>query len=258
MEVKFTQYRFLRDQLILYKNEEIIPLKHTQALLLDFFLADPHSIHSKRTIMDAVWQDKDVSEQVVFQTISQLRAMFGSNAIKTYSKKGYKWELALSYPSKISDEQPNLTLSETTSRHNKRFIWPALTTIFLVSVAFYLLLAPSPNSLVALHIVKNTNTSSPPDSTDFADLTKQALSDSDNFSVKTTPIKSSPRQSFAAPKLAWRQSEIPDTEWLLWTETFSSAEGDFLIMVYQTVLFFGKVMSLQKSRILRLNNYQNV
>jgi len=228
MEVKFTEYRFLRDQLILYKNEDIIPLKHTQALLLDFFLADPHSIHSKHTIMDAVWRDKDVSEQVVFQTISQLRAMFGSDAIKTYSKKGYKWELALIYPSEISDEQPNLTVSETTSRHNKRFIWPVLAAVFLVAVAFYLLLVPSPNKLVALHIVKNTNTNSSPDSTNLADLTKQALSDSDNFSVKVKPKKNSSRQSFAAPKLAWRQSKIPDTEWLLWTETFSSTEGDFL------------------------------
>ena len=93
MDVKFSEYRFLRDQLILYKHDKIIPLKRNQALLLDFFIANPDGIHSKDAIMDAVWQDKVVSEQVVFQTISQLRSIVGPNAIKTFSKKGYKWEI---------------------------------------------------------------------------------------------------------------------------------------------------------------------
>ena len=103
MEVKFADFRFLREPLVLYKQDEIIPLKSNQALLLDFFLSDPESIHSKETIMNAVWHGKVVSEQVVFQTISQLRAILGDKAIKTFSKKGYKWQLAIDAK---GDEQP--------------------------------------------------------------------------------------------------------------------------------------------------------
>ncbi|MCW9015742.1 MAG: winged helix-turn-helix domain-containing protein, partial [Kangiellaceae bacterium] len=80
-EVKFESYRFNREQLILYKDNELIPLKRNQALLLDFFLSSPESIHSKDDILDNVWRDKVVSEQVVFQTISQLRSIFGDKAI---------------------------------------------------------------------------------------------------------------------------------------------------------------------------------
>lgn len=95
MEIIFANYRFLPEPLILYLDEELIPLKRNQAMLLHFFLSEPEKIHSKDDIMDSVWQDKVVSEQVVFQTISQLRSILGENTIQTFSKKGYKWKLPL-------------------------------------------------------------------------------------------------------------------------------------------------------------------
>ena len=47
----------------------------------------------KKSILSHVWQDKVVSEQAVFQNISHLRSLFGNQAIKTFSKRGYQWQL---------------------------------------------------------------------------------------------------------------------------------------------------------------------
>ncbi len=230
MEVKFAEYRFLRDQLILYKHEDIISLKHTQALLLDFFLADPTSVHSKNTIMDAVWQDKDVSEQVVFQTISQLRAIFGSDAIKTFSKKGYKWELDLIEEPKTHNEKSNVTTKAVNYGKisiRKRFRWAASVIVLLVAIATYFMQASTPRKPVTLHLVENKNISTQSKNI-LIDLTKLAITKNDNFAVQIAPEQNSARQSFAAPKLAWRQSKIPEQEWLLWTEAFPSPKGIFL------------------------------
>jgi DNA-binding winged helix-turn-helix (wHTH) protein len=95
MEIRFRNYRFLPEPMVLYRDGEIIPLKHNQTLLLHLFLDNPEKIHSKDAIMNFVWKNKVVSEQVVFQTISQLRALLGDNAIQTFSKKGYKWTIAI-------------------------------------------------------------------------------------------------------------------------------------------------------------------
>lgn len=76
----------------LYKDEKSIPLKNNAAKLLLLFLSRPHETLSKDTILDEVWQDSSVSEQVVFQNISHLRMLIADDAIKTYSKKGYQWQ----------------------------------------------------------------------------------------------------------------------------------------------------------------------
>ncbi len=228
MEVKFAEYRFLRDQLILYKHEEIIPLKHTQALLLDFFLADSTSIHSKDAIMDSVWKDKVVSEQVVFQTISQLRALFGSDAIKTFSKKGYKWQLDIVLNITSRDENSDLAIvNKTTKRRLAHVLFALATSVILVALAAYLLQMPTANKKVALHLVQNVESTNAGYKT-LTDLTLRTLLQNGHLKVNLTPEINSSRQSFAAPALAWQHANLPEGEWLLWTETFSSPDGIFL------------------------------
>ena len=164
MEVKFAEYRFLRDQLILYKHDEIVPLKHTQALLLDYFLAQPSGIHSKDAIMSSVWKDKVVSEQVVFQTISQLRAILGSNAIKTFSKKGYQWQIAIeeAIPELDHPAQDNQTLDSQEAESNpskkksiSHSLWLAVAFFGLVLVGGYFLLPQSTEKL-SINLVQKT------------------------------------------------------------------------------------------------------
>jgi DNA-binding winged helix-turn-helix (wHTH) protein/tetratricopeptide (TPR) repeat protein len=228
MKVKFAGYRFLRDKLILYKNEEIIPLKHTQALLLDFFLADTDSVHSKDAIMNSVWKDKVVSEQVVFQTISQLRSLFGSDAIKTFSKKGYKWQLDITLVKTSTDKTSDLVTKNETPKVSKHSLWLAFLLLFiLLAIAGNLFQLPTANEKVTLHLVQNTESTSHNYST-LTDLTNQTILQDNKFSVHLIPKVNSARQSFVAPKLAWQKANLLAGEWLLWTDVFSSPEGIFL------------------------------
>jgi len=227
MEVKFAEYRFLRDQLILYKHEEIIELKRNQALLLDFFLANPDGIHSKDAIMDTVWQNKVVSEQVIFQTISQLRAILGSDAIRTFSKKGYKWQLALLPEPAVDSGHKSTLLTEKTSQARHLSRWAVLFFAALIMAGIYLLQTLTTKGQVVLHLVQYGN-SAVSGQKPFADLAKQIVGQEETFTVEFAQENNSARQSFAAPKLAWQQSGIPEQDWLLWTDTFSAPEGVFL------------------------------
>ncbi len=83
----FANFPFEPIQKILYKNKEIVTLTANQAKLL----AEPQKIFSKEEILQLVWSDRVVSEQVVFQNISQLRAIFSDDAIKTFPKREYQW-----------------------------------------------------------------------------------------------------------------------------------------------------------------------
>jgi len=238
MEVYFTQYRFVNDQLTLYKGDEIVPLKHTQALLLRFFLKDPDGIHSKDAIMSTVWKDKVVSEQVVFQTISQLRSLFGSDAIRTFSKKGYKWQLALQASAIVNDEKGPVAIEHEKPKVSQQSKWLVgalliLIALFSIVVDFYPF---SENNKVTLHVVQkqqSTNVSqtlphSATNSNSFIHLASLAIQNDDKFSVKYIPEVNSASQLFLAPKRAWRQANLPAGEWLLWTEKLASPEGMFL------------------------------
>jgi DNA-binding winged helix-turn-helix (wHTH) protein/tetratricopeptide (TPR) repeat protein len=93
MKYAFTDFVFDGEQLILYKNNEVVACRHNEAKLLALFLSEPQRVFSKDDILERVWSGKVVSEQAVFQNISVLRALFGEDAIKTFSKKGYQWQL---------------------------------------------------------------------------------------------------------------------------------------------------------------------
>lgn len=77
------------------KDGQSLPIRNNEAKLLAFFLANPDQVFSKDAMLENVWAGKVVSEQAVFQAISNLRSLFGDDAIKTYPKKGYQWQLPL-------------------------------------------------------------------------------------------------------------------------------------------------------------------
>ena len=63
----------------------------TFQLLLQF-LNKPRQLISKEELIKAVWDDVEVSEQVLFQTIRELRGLFeGEDIITTQPQKGYIW-----------------------------------------------------------------------------------------------------------------------------------------------------------------------
>ena len=95
MIYRFAQFEFDTDKQLLTRNGKIISLNEKPAQLLTLLIESPNNVFSKEVILDAVWSGRVTSDQVVFQNISHLRAMFGQDAIKTYVKKGYQWQLPL-------------------------------------------------------------------------------------------------------------------------------------------------------------------
>ncbi|WP_105169971.1 tetratricopeptide repeat protein [Pseudoalteromonas sp. T1lg23B] len=59
--------------------------------VLQILLLNNHQIVSKQRLLEAIWQDVVVQEQVLTQSIKELRDIFGADAIKTFPKAGYQW-----------------------------------------------------------------------------------------------------------------------------------------------------------------------
>ncbi|ESP95416.1 winged helix-turn-helix domain-containing protein [Pseudoalteromonas luteoviolacea] len=93
MILAFDDFQFDIQALTLSKDGRKISLKEKPAQILALLITQPDKIHSKVEILEEVWPGRTVTEQVVFQNIGHLRALFGDEAIKTFSKKGYQWQL---------------------------------------------------------------------------------------------------------------------------------------------------------------------
>jgi DNA-binding winged helix-turn-helix (wHTH) protein len=93
MHYRFNGFEFNSVNLLLTKNGEALDIRHTEARVLALLLEYADTVLNKEDILSHVWQDKVVSEQVVFQNISHLRSIFGNGAIKTFPKRGYQWQL---------------------------------------------------------------------------------------------------------------------------------------------------------------------
>lgn len=78
-------------QVIVRDTEEIQVRPKTFALLL-LLLEKPGEVLSKSYLLDSIWDDVKVEEQVLVQSIRELRQLFGSaDIIQTYPRKGYAW-----------------------------------------------------------------------------------------------------------------------------------------------------------------------
>ena len=162
--IQFLDFEFDESQSVLYKAGEVIPLNSTQSNLLALFISNPQKIFSKEDILTAIWHSKVVSEQVVFQNISQLRAILGEDAIKTFPKKGYQWQLELIVIDASSEKRqtPNYSQRANTSQQveqkleekksplesiveptsskktfDKRIVMACLMVVFFISGAAY-------------------------------------------------------------------------------------------------------------------------
>lgn len=95
MKYAIKTFVFDTEQLLLMQEGAVISFRANEARLLALLLSEPGKLFSKEEILDKVWAGKVVAEQAVFQNIRNLRALFGEESIKTFSKKGYQWQLPL-------------------------------------------------------------------------------------------------------------------------------------------------------------------
>lgn len=96
MLYQFQNFTFDNKRLVLQKDGVDVDIRPYEAKLLAYLLDNQDKVVSKQDILTDVWQDKVVAEQVIFQNISHLRALFGTAAIKTFPKRGYQWQFTAS------------------------------------------------------------------------------------------------------------------------------------------------------------------
>jgi len=76
---------------VIFQGEEL-KVRTKTFLLLKLLVESPGQIISKQTILNEVWDDVITDDQVIFQSIKEIRKIFnGYDVIKTHPRKGYAW-----------------------------------------------------------------------------------------------------------------------------------------------------------------------
>lgn len=73
------------------KEGERLNIRPKTLQVLQYLINEQHQVVSKSTLLNNIWQGVVVQEQVLVQSIKEIRAIFGSDCIKTYPKQGYQW-----------------------------------------------------------------------------------------------------------------------------------------------------------------------
>ena len=125
------------------RNGEVLDLRYKTYQVLLFLLQRPNRVVSKEELLDGVWPDTAVSDDVLPHCIAELRKALGDQAkeqrvIKTYPKSGY----GLIAPIEVRDVAPAvLSLAPTApiedrpTRRNRRPIAIAAGALVLPAVA---------------------------------------------------------------------------------------------------------------------------
>ena len=102
---------------------QLLPVRPKTCQLLVLLLKNSDKPLSKEQILQQLWADSVVAEQVVFQSINEIRQLFGSKEIiKTVPKEGYLWV-------------PTVGIKERTAASKSKFRhWRYIAALFALSV----------------------------------------------------------------------------------------------------------------------------
>lgn len=120
--------------LSLEKDDKTIQVRPKTFALLLAFLQKPQELLTKEALLTSVWDDVVVDEQVLVQSIRELRQLFGdSEVIKTHPRKGYVW---VPHVEKQPAENENglLTVAAETSSTSKSAMKAVLFITFTLLV----------------------------------------------------------------------------------------------------------------------------
>lgn len=226
MPLYFSHFKYDTQQQLLFKNNNPQPLKRNQALMLEVFLSDVDKVHSKDDLLDAVWGPQVVSEQVVFQTISQLRSLLGSEAIQTFSKKGYKWSLDVSTEPMPTHCQQQRVITGVNKGAFSRLIIPTLlfcSLLFVSAMAFLLIRQTSEQS--SIYVLSSDTTVKNTEAMSASELLKQALMASAHFEKVEFRTDASSEQAFFAPRQVLKAAKINTSDWLSWGALYSAPQS---------------------------------
>ena len=245
MKFSFKHFEFDCEQQILTQQGRVFSLNEKPAQLLSLFLLEADKIHSKDTILEKVWSGRVVTDQVVFQNISHLRALFGSDAIKTFTKKGYQWQLPVkqvdSIPEPIDNKESisevqqvlnippssseNKIIKQTTLSDRSKYGLAITLTLLICVLAFWYndaaIYKTNPAS-PALSNIKVLPVSQPLYPDTVAQLTSLLMSNTDVTLIELNQLTN--QALFDSPFKVWQAVNLSDEQLLLGYKFYSFEE----------------------------------
>jgi len=75
------------------KQDETFSVRAKTLLVLKHLIAHKERVVTKDELLSTIWHDVIVQEQVLVQSIKEIRQLLGSEVIKTYPRQGYQWAI---------------------------------------------------------------------------------------------------------------------------------------------------------------------
>ena len=85
---------------LLIKDGQTISIRAKTLSVLKYLIAEKDHVVTKQALLAEVWHDVVVQEQVLVQSIKEIRDLLGSHVIKTYPRQGYQWTAELNHINK--------------------------------------------------------------------------------------------------------------------------------------------------------------
>jgi len=119
---------------LIFKNGNKINIRAKTLLVLKFLIENKQQIVSKKALLTQIWSNVVVQEQVLVQSIKEIRDVLGSDVIKTYPRQGYQWTAPLQDAS-----------SDLPSSFKFKWLIGLLSTLVLL-LSFFIINYTIPNS----------------------------------------------------------------------------------------------------------------
>jgi len=74
---------------------QVTHIRAKTLLVLTYLITHKDRIVTKQELLTTIWHDVVVQEQVLVQSIKEIRDLLGRDVIKTYSRQGYQWTAEL-------------------------------------------------------------------------------------------------------------------------------------------------------------------
>lgn len=113
---------------VITKEGKQISVRAKTLLVLRYLITHKEEIVTKQNLLDTIWHDVVVQDQVLVQSIKEIRDILGSQVIKTYPRQGYQWT------AELTEVIPTKSLIE--SFLSKKNIALFITLLSLVTTIF--------------------------------------------------------------------------------------------------------------------------
>lgn len=105
--VFFDDFKLNRKRCELSRAGQTIPLRPKTLAVLIYLIENADRVVSKQELLEAVWPGLRIETQGVYQSIAELRAVFGGrNFIRTVRRTGYQWTAELGHAPRRSARYP--------------------------------------------------------------------------------------------------------------------------------------------------------